>query len=617
MSVGVKLDEAIMRSTGPFCFRIRGELCHLMGALCPEGEEGHTQFAQIYLHDGDTDEAVACRMSLNNVSDPIHAQTWRDLQTMMHAHNPFVQLFLNAKEIIERKPQGERDQISAALHLDESSDKRRYNLPTTREIAVILPSDSREGYSKDLIVRYRNGQLLRLYDDQPTFQPLAYPLLFPKGELGWWENIPYRDDFEGRNNQPQEEAPAWARGQRKAVSRCEYYAYLFHQRVGDAHTILRAGKLFHQFIVDTWAGTEQQRLRWVTNNQKKLCADQYKGLVDSLHSTDTELTNLGKRVILPSSFTMSTHYMHQLFQDSMAICRYYQHPDLFLTFTANPTWPEIQNTLLPGQSYTDRPDLVARVFNLKKKALLEDITKHGILGRVIAHVHTIEFQKRGLPHMHLIIFFKAEDKLRSPADFEHMIRADIPDPQLEPELHQIVTKTMLHDPCGPKCMDDHGRCTKGFPKPFCEATTMNEDGYAKHARPDNGCTHTKHVSGTDMIYTNQHVVPYIPFLSLKYQAHINGEVCISVRGIKYIHKYIYKGQDRTTMIIGNGDEVSQYLDSRYVSAPEACHRIFQFDMHLEQPTVYRLPVHLPNQQQVTFARTRVNLSRVSSEVCMG
>ena len=42
-------------------------------------------------------------------------------------------------------------------------------------------------------------------------------------------------------------------------------------------------------------------------------------------------------------------------------------PDLFLTFTCNPKWPEIVANLLPGQTASDRPDLVARVFKLKLK----------------------------------------------------------------------------------------------------------------------------------------------------------------------------------------------------------------------------------------------------------
>jgi len=57
--------------------------------------------------------------------------------------------------------------------------------------------------------------------------------------------------------------------------------------------------------------------------------------------------------------------MQQLYQDSIAIVRHYGKPTLFITFTANPKWVEIERELLPHQSAADHPNLVARVFHLK------------------------------------------------------------------------------------------------------------------------------------------------------------------------------------------------------------------------------------------------------------
>lgn len=85
--------------------------------------------------------------------------------------------------------------------------------------------------------------------------------------------------------------------------------------------------------------------------------------------------------------------MHQMYQDAMAIVRRFGKPDLFITFTCNPKWPDIERNLLSGQTSTDRPDLVARVFHLKLKELLKDITEQNVFGKVIAFVYTIEFQK--------------------------------------------------------------------------------------------------------------------------------------------------------------------------------------------------------------------------------
>ena len=316
--------------------------------------------------------------------------------------------------------------------------------------------------------------------------------------------------------------------------------------------------------------------------------------------------NIGERIILPSSHIGSPCHMYQLFQDSMAICRYYRKPDIFLTMTANPNWPEIQEQLLkdepvPGrpekrQEVSDRPDIVARVFEEKKKALLKEI-KNGLFGNVVATVHTIEFQKRGLPHMHLLIFLDQPYKFRNPEDVDTLVSAQIPDPATHPTLYETVSTCMLHGPCGAKCMVN-GKCSKNFPKSFRDDTHFGEDGYPDYARPDNGCKITK----GNNVYDNRHVVPYNPYLSAKYNCHINVEVCASISAIKYIHKYIYKGHDRATIEISGGvqDEIKEYLDARYVSAIEACWHIFEFGMHAESPSVYCLPVHLKDQHMVYF-----------------
>jgi len=72
--------------------------------------------------------------------------------------------------------------------------------------------------------------------------------------------------------------------------------------------------------------------------------------------------------------------------------------------TANPKWPEIIHSLFPSQTATDRPDIVLWVFEQKKKALLK-LIDNGFFGTIVAHIHTIEFQKSGLSYIYLLIFF--------------------------------------------------------------------------------------------------------------------------------------------------------------------------------------------------------------------
>ncbi|OBZ85838.1 hypothetical protein A0J61_06114, partial [Choanephora cucurbitarum] len=101
--------------------------------------------------------------------------------------------------------------------------------------------------------------------------------------------------------------------------------------------------------------------------------------------------------------------------------------------------------------------------------------------------------------------------------------------------------------------------------------------------------------------TNQNVVPYNPFLTKKYKAHINVELCGSVGAIKYINKYVYKRPGRTTVHLKNeNDEIERYLISRYIGPTEAVWCLFKYAMHEEDPSVTSLAIHLENEQPVYF-----------------
>jgi len=244
--------------------------------------------------------------------------------------------------------------------------------------------------------------------------------------------------------------------------------------------------------------------------------------------------------------------MWQLYQDAMAIVRSCGKPDLFITMTCNPNWPEITAKLLLGQTARDRPELVSRVFKLKLNELLDDLIKKKVCGRTVAHIYVIEYQKRGLPHAHILIILAPEDKR--------------------------------------------------YPKTFCDETLSEVDGYPIYRRWDDGVK----VYKNGHIFTNAHVVPHNPYLSAKYNCHINVEIATTITVVKYLFKYVYKGHDRAsiTMVNHQGsdpvDEISEFQDTRYVSAAECSWRIFGFRMHQHSPSVTRLQLHLPHMQTVRF-----------------
>ena len=86
------------------------------------------------------------------------------------------------------------------------------------------------------------------------------------------------------------------------------------------------------------------------------------------------------------------------------------------------------------------------VFHLKLSALLEET--NGVLGRVVAHMYVIEFQKRGMPHAHILLIWDSADKTLTPEDIDPILSAQLPDQNLYPELYETITSCMLYGPCG-------------------------------------------------------------------------------------------------------------------------------------------------------------------------
>ena len=149
-------------------------------------------------------------------------------------------------------------------------------------------------------------------------------------------------------------------------------------------------------------------------------------------------------------------------------------------------------------------------------------------------------------------------------------------------------------------MED-GKCTKDFPKPFCAQTVLSDDGYPHYRRRDNGRTVKIHQQEVD----NRWIVPYNPYLSKKYNAHINLEACTSIKSVNYLFKYVYKGYDCANVQVTATDEITHdeiqtYLDARYISPPEAIWQLSEYKMNDHSHMIIRLPVHLPGQQPVYF-----------------
>lgn len=112
------------------------------------------------------------------------------------------------------------------------------------------------------------------------------------------------------------------------------------------------GRLFQEFAIDSYVRIETERLRFCRFNQDKFRCQSIRGLGDAIAAGHGQESQIGRRVVLPSSFSGGPRYIRQLYQDAMAIVRAKGKPSLFITMTCNSEWPEIVAALDEHQHET-------------------------------------------------------------------------------------------------------------------------------------------------------------------------------------------------------------------------------------------------------------------------
>ena len=100
-----------------------------------------------------------------------------------------------------------------------------------------------------------------------------------------------------------------------------------------------------------------------------------------------------------------------------------------------------------------------------------------VFGSVKFWLYSVEWQKRGLPHAHILIWLTNGLK---PSQLDDIISAEIPDPVVDKKLHDIVMRNMVHGSCGPlnwqsPCMKEK-KCSKMYPRQFLRETQTSTGG---------------------------------------------------------------------------------------------------------------------------------------------
>jgi hypothetical protein len=302
----------------------------------------------------------------------------------------------------------------------------------------------------------------------------------------------------------------------------------------------------------------------------------------------------GMRTFIPPSLTDSDAYWHDVATRCFAISAKFGAPTFFLTFTMNPYWPEYQALKRESGNFGDSA-IMAIVFKEKLSGLMMFLKRRRTLGTIFAFVWRIEYQRRGLPHAHLLFWTDFQTQIVESVDSVISVRYPKVSPFLDDEEavadFRVLIESYQKHHHSRRCGVPPGPCRFGYPQPAVPRTTIRRLRYC----------FARDVDGGD-------IVPHNPFLLAHFRCHHCLEVIHSDQAIGYVLKYCTKNPDAGHVhlrpvlyeghVITPDNRLEYYAATRIASAPEAFAGICGFWRHHMKPRVRSLGIHLPGKKIV-------------------
>ena len=524
----------------------------------------------------------------------------RKLTALLQQCNPYVQDCYTAAEVL-RQASDAGTLHARTLYMDASQrpDGKHYrqynNMTDSSELSYMTTADPEVGRAPaDFEVRLRASQSGDtrhwLIDAQNrSFDPTHFVLIHYTGRPGWSKDMKYvPNNADGTPKTDKDGQPVY-----KDLTPKMYYRYYSYHRDGWDDSLFRANRLYQEWIVSAFIKCDDERLSFLASKagQDKLRVESYGATLDMLTS-DAMLEAGGRRTVLPSTSPGSPRSQMMSYHDSMALSRACGNPTYFITFTANPTWPEVLErvkalgaapTAVPANDTQEakdaaaikqepldketarlRFDIMDEVFQAKALAMIKELTggstpADGALGAYLGHVVCWEFQKRGLPHVHILLWCQPHAIPTEGPMIDRVISAELPpeppanltrSPYKDQRLRDTVLNTMVHSCKCDGCCKRTGICKDGYPYAYTVATEDRRSAVNKHPAykrrtPEQhpGSVKVNTTGNRVRTITSADIVPFSPYLTLKFDAHINVERCNAISAVKYLHKYVWKGPD--------------------------------------------------------------------------
>ncbi len=429
------------------------------------------------------------------------------------------------------------------------------------------------------------------------YESMSYPLFDVTGQHGWFkaENCQVRaSGFELTTR----ELPYYSDTEGKKLTLRQYVQYNFCQN--QIHCWVP--KLQQEWLLDQISRAESIQEPWIVNHMMKMDKMRTATLREFTRNPNTQTT--GHRSRIPSTVRGSQSYRRDKVDLGMAHVYEYGPPTLFITMTANPAWPEIVNNLRPGQQWHHDVYLVNLVFREKLLHLIEGLKAGKYFNNRKSQwiQYSIEFQKRGLPHAHILVRLEG-DQPQTAVEVDALSTVNFPlfcslrcGTCRQCTLAHLVNTHMTHKCFPDRCFKTHRPLPKGE-RPHCKYGYPWISNPVSHLGPDGKWVLRRRTQESN-------IVEYNPELLLTYQCHINVQVTTGSKCILYLRKYMSKGPDVANVRISHHMscqmECNSFYQTRCMTASEAGWTALGFNFQHYDPPVKLLKLHLQHEETVSF-----------------
>ena len=433
-----------------------------------------------------------------------------------------------------------------------------------------------------LRIRVRGERAGKQIDMTNVFmEPLSYPMLFIYGEKGWGRETKDFIDFSNylkfRMLMPDrnEDGTIMMMPNKTNDKLLPTNRFQLMCRVGQT------------YLVDMVSRAIDYRLQWVRHNTNTIFGGQPRAIQAGDHEDNNNAEEGSGATFLSQNFHGSVRHLKSKAKNALILVSEIGQPTLFITMTFNPTWPEVQSRLLPGQTAYDRPDIVDQVFHGRLENFLANIRagryfdtrdKYGktiTRRKILYELRSIEYQHRGFPHAHIVV--KLDNIPTEPTELvkwiDEFVSARCPaitdsSPHQDIKYAELVKNHMTHK-CSNAvngCIKKDGTCKSRFDSNTIGETNITPGGYTRYRRDK---------------LRDLFICPHNRTILEDMQGHVFVEIC-GAESMVYLYKYLYKGAKKDKFKLTNADDVNDkdeitlYLRARYLCSMDAMWRVLGY-----------------------------------------